>query len=236
MPACSAKAATIATVSFALSIATATHAQVYKCVDRNGHTTYQQSPCSGGQQGGAVELVDPVTARPGGPDARPGGPDALWSAAAREQRVIAGMPKPYVTEALGAPTNIRAPRAGEIGSEMWVYVKPAQTTRIGFQNNLVAWVRSDAPEKPAGSAAVASDRETRVRDGLAVGKTCTAAIADAGAPDREEPLVAGNTTGARYVYTFDAGNANAYAAFVCLNGRVTSVERYIKGSTAAGGG
>ena len=34
-------------------------------------------------------------------------------------------------------------------------------------------------------------------------------------------------TGARYVYKFDATNANAFAAFVCLNGRVTSVERYV---------
>ena len=26
-------------------------AQVFKCVDKNGHTTYQQSSCTGGQQG-----------------------------------------------------------------------------------------------------------------------------------------------------------------------------------------
>ena len=35
-------------------------AQVYKCVDRAGHTTYQQAPCVGGQSGAAIELSDPV--------------------------------------------------------------------------------------------------------------------------------------------------------------------------------
>jgi hypothetical protein len=81
---------------------------------------------------------------------------------------------------------------------------------------------------PAGAAApLPPEREARIRDALAVGKTCTAALQDAGTPDREEPLIAGNTTGARYIYTFDAANANAFAAFVCLNGRVTSVERYV---------
>ncbi len=83
---------------------------------------------------------------------------------------------------------------------------------------------------PLASAATA-DREARVREGLAIGKTCTAALQDAGPPDREEPLAVGQGagTGTRYIYVFDAANANAYAAFVCLNGRVTSVERYLPG-------
>lgn len=204
-------------------------AQVYKCVDRGGHTTYQQSPCTGGQQGGTVELKEPVTVKQENND-------ALWSAAAREQRIVVGMPKPFVTQALGTPAQIRAPRPGESGSEVWVYAKNGQTTRVGFVNNAIAWLRNDAPAAPsdARNAAATSaspgipDREARVRDALVVGKTCTAALQDAGGnPDREEPLVAGNTTGARYIYTFDAGNANAFAAFVCLNGRVTSVERYV---------
>jgi hypothetical protein len=209
----------------ALAVASPTLAQVYKCVDRAGHTTYQQSPCAGGQQGGTVELKEPVTVRQDGSD-------ALWSATAREQRVVVGMPKPFVTQALGTPAQIRAPRSGESGSEVWVYNKNGQTTRVGFVNNVIAWLRSDAgpaatdTRAPAAMPA-AAERETRIREALVVGKTCTAALQDAGNPDREEPLVAGNTTGARYIYTFDAGNANAFAAFVCLNGRVTSVERFV---------
>ena len=206
-------------------------AQVFKCVDKNGHTTYQQSPCAGGQQGGTVKLEESVSIRPGGNE-------TAWSAAAREQRVVVGMPKHFVTEALGSPAEIRAPRPGEPGTEVWIYVKAGQTSRLGFVNNAVVWMRGDSaapearPQVPstAPAGAPGSDREARVRDALAVGKTCTATLQDAGTPDREEPLSAGTTSGARYVYTFDQANPNAFAAFVCLNGRVTSVERYVPGT------
>ena len=197
-------------------------AQVYKCVDRSGHTTYQQSPCTRSQQGGEVELKDPVSTRPGANETQ-------WSSAAREQRVVVGMPKPFVTEALGAPSEIRAPRQGETGTEVWVFIKPAGTSRYGFLNNVVAWIRTDAADVPrqAGTTDKTVAREARVRNALNVGKSCTEVLHDAGAPDREEPLVAGSLTGTRYVYAFDAANQNAFAAFVCLNGRVTSVERFV---------
>jgi hypothetical protein len=196
-------------------------AEVYKCVDGQGHVTYQESPCGGGQKGGAVELKDSVTGRPSVNE-------ATWSIPAREGRVLVGMPKPFVTEAVGKPSEIRAPRSGETGNEVWVYPKPRQVTRIGFQNNAVAWIRSDSVgmDKPAGGAA-ANDREGRVREALQVGRPCASVLQEAGAADREEPLSAGNANGARYVYELDSANANAYAAFVCLSGRVTSVERYM---------
>jgi len=56
-------------------------------------------------------------------------------------------------------------------------------------------------------------------------------VAEAGPADREEPLAVGNVagTGTRYVYALDPNNANAYAAFVCIGGRVTAVERYMPG-------
>jgi hypothetical protein len=196
-------------------------AEVYKCVDAQGHVTYQEEPCKGGQRGGAVDLKDALTVRPS--TAEPG-----WSIPAREGKVLAGMPKPFVAEALGKPAEIRAPRSGENGNEVWVYPpKAGQVTRIGFQNNAVAWIRSDSvqPDKAA-AGAPPNDREARVRDALQVGRPCSAVLQEAGAADREEPLSAGTMSGARYVYAFDAANANAYAAFVCLGGRVTSVERY----------
>lgn len=214
----------------AAAIAMPAAAQVYKCVDKTGHTTYQEAPCGGGTQGSTVDLKEPLSVRPAGNE-------AMWSAAAREQRALVGMPKTFVTAALGTPAEIRAPRSGETGSEVWVYAKRGQPMRIGFANNAVAWMRDDAaPDQrtvlPASGASAASgnaSREARVRDALVVGKTCTAALQDAGRADREEPLTAGASTGARYVFVFDEGNANAFAAFVCLNGRVTSVERYVPG-------
>ena len=211
-------------------------ADVYKCTDASGHVTYQQAPCAGGQRGASIELSDPVLARPGALSSDKA--EALWHAAAREGRAVVGMPKPFVTQGMGSPAEIRAPRTGEAGSEVWVYPKGAQVTRIAFHDNVVAWMRTDATPaaKPSGTAATpasgaVADRETRVREALTIGKTCTAALQDAGPPDREDPLSVGQGAGvgARYVYVFDATNANAYAAFVCLNGRITSVERYLPG-------
>jgi hypothetical protein len=211
-----------ATCGIAMLVASHAAAQIYKCVDRSGHTTYQQSPCTGGQKGGEVELKESLSINPGGSE-------AVWSTAAREQRVVVGMPKPFVTEALGKPSEIRAPRSGETGSEVWVYARAAGTTRYGFVDNAVAWIRSEVPEAQRATPPTekAMDRETRVRNALGVGKACTAVLQDAGPADREEPLVAGALSGMRYVYAFDPANANAFAAFVCLNGRVTSVERFI---------
>lgn len=203
----------------AAALASPLAAEVYKCVDAQGHVTYQEEPCKGGQRGGAVDLKDALTIRPSAPE--PG-----WSIPAREGRVLVGMPKPFVTEALGKPAEIRAPRSGESGNEVWVYPKAGQVTRVGFQNNAVAWIRSDSVQADKPSGAPAADRESRVRDALQVGRPCSAVLQEAGAADREEPLAAGTMSGARYVYAFDAVNANAYAAFVCLGGRVTSVERY----------
>lgn len=211
-------------------------AQVYKCTDVSGHVTYQQAPCAGSQRGAPIELSDPVLGRPGALSSDKA--EALWHAAAREGRAVVGMPKPFVTQGMGSPAEIRAPRGGEAGGEVWVYPKGTQVTRIGFQDNAVAWMRTDAtpPDKPAGTAATpaavaVADRETRVREALTIGKTCTAALQDAGPPDRDESLSVGQGAGvgARYVYVFDATNANAYAAFVCLNGRITSIERYLPG-------
>ena len=207
-------------------------APVYKCVDARGQVTYQQEPCTGGATGGPVQLNDALKVRPSADE-------VPWSAAAREGKPLVGMPKPFVIAAAGEPREIRAPRQGEGGSEVWVYRKNGQVTRIGFTaNGVVAWIRSDAvpAEPPAGAPAGGAatrpgDRAARVREALGIGKPCTAVLAEAGPADREEPLVVGAVAGSgtRHVYTFDPGNANAYAAFVCISGRVTSVERFMPG-------
>jgi hypothetical protein len=204
-------------------------AQVYKCVDARGQVTYQQEPCAGGTSGGPVQLNDALKVRPAGDE-------ATWSAAAREGKPLVGMPKPFVIAASGEPREIRVPRAGEGGTEVWVYAKGGQVMRIGFAGTgVVAWIRSDAAAAEApGTAPLAArpaDRATRVREALNIGKPCAAVLAEAGPADREEPLAVGGVAGSgtRYVYSFDPANANAYAAFVCVGGRVTGVERYMTG-------
>jgi hypothetical protein len=204
-------------------------AQVYKCVDARGQVTYQQEACAGGASGGPVQLNDALKVRPAGDE-------ALWSAAAREGKPLVGMPKPFVIAASGQPREIRAPKPGEGGTEVWVYAKGGQVTRIGFAGTgVVAWIRADAATDDApGTPPVAArpvDRATSVRQALGIGKPCAAVLAEAGSADREEPLVVGGVAGSgtRYVYVFDPANANAYAAFVCVGGRVTGVERYMTG-------
>jgi hypothetical protein len=204
-------------------------AQVYKCVDGRGQVTYQQEPCVGGTSGGPVQLNDALKVRPAGDE-------TLWSAAAREGKPLVGMPKPFVIAAVGEPREIRAPKSGEGGTEVWIYAKGGQVTRIGFAGaGVVAWIRSDAAaaDAPAAGPAMArpADRATRVREALVVGKPCAAVLAEAGPADREEPLTVGGVAGSgtRSIYTFDPANANAYAAFVCVGGRVTAVERFMTG-------
>lgn len=222
--------AVLLVLAFAAPQSARAQGEVFKCVDRGGHVTYQQSPCAGGAKGGQVELVDPVVV---GKPAAPAAPvEQGWPAMAREKRIAVGMPKTFVTEAYGAPIEIRSPRSGETGSEVWVYSRAGQVTRIGFQNNLVAWTRSDSalPDSKPGAAltpAPPPSREARVRNALVVGKACNTALAEAGPPDREEPLAGPAGGGTRYVFAFDAANANAYAAAVCIGGRITSVERYV---------
>ena len=202
-------------------------AQVYKCVDTRGQVTYQQEPCAGGTAGGPVQLNDALKVRPTGDE-------ALWSAAAREGKPLVGMPKPFVIAASGEPREIRVPKPGEGGTEVWVYAKGGQVTRIGFGGTGVfTWIRADAAaaDVPGTAPARAADRATRVREALGIGKPCNAVLAEAGPADREEPLAVGGVAGSgtRYVYSFDPANANAYAAFVCVAGRVTGVERYMTG-------
>jgi hypothetical protein len=199
IPALLPKRAIVCVAAVTGALAAPAIAQVYKCADRNGHVTYQQEPCAGGQRGGAVELTEPVTVRPGA-----NASESPWSAAAREGRAVVGMPKTFVTEALGRAPEIRSPRAGETGSEVWVYPKAGQVTRIGFVNNAVAWIRSDVAEpaaKPGAPNPPALDREARVRQALTVGRPCEAALSDAGPADREEPLTVGGSGAlTRFIY------------------------------------
>jgi hypothetical protein len=153
------------------------------------------------------------------------------------------MPKALVRQALGEPSETRPPRPGEGGTEVWLYQKPEGGSRVGFVGDSVAWIRALEPVasptavdggKSPGIPAIAGDtpgpeREARVRAALAVGRDCREAIAAAGRPDREEPMNAPGTSATRYVYTFDPANPNAYAAFLCVGGRVTSVERSLPG-------
>jgi len=78
-------------------------AEVFKCVDGAGRITYQESPCTAGERGGAVVLPEQSVEVRESPEI-----EAAWRAAATRHDVIKGMPKRWVQQALGVPTAIRA--------------------------------------------------------------------------------------------------------------------------------
>ena len=72
-------------------------ASVVKCVDADGNVTYQDSPCTPGQAGRPLAL----------PKAEAREDTSAWEAAARDARVVKGMPKRWVLKSRGAPAEIR---------------------------------------------------------------------------------------------------------------------------------
>lgn len=214
----------------AFSAALAAHAQVFRCLDAQGRTTYQQSPCAGGEKGARVELTPDNGVASDAPAL-----EAKWSAAAKQGLVPPGMPKRYVQMALGTPTEVRPGSSGERASEIWVYRGPADTRRIGFLDGRVTWEQKGdgAPAEPA-RRDVAGDSGAN-RTPVEQGQACEAALTAAGAPDRSDairipttsptgqPVVA---TGTRYVFPADR-NRDAFA-FTCLGGYVYDIERAIR--------
>ena len=125
--------------AIAVAIPGLAHAQVYKCVDRAGRTTYQQLPCPETQKGGRMSLsVDNGGARQVDAAA------AELAAVAARNKILPGMARALVAKAFGTPQEMRAGQAGEDAAEVWVYRKPDLNARIGFRAGLVAWVNDNA--------------------------------------------------------------------------------------------
>lgn len=193
----------------------AADAQVYKCVDRAGRTTYQQQPCPESQKGGRVEL------HLGAARARADDDEAEMAARARLRQVTVGMPRAMVLQAYGSPQEMRPARAGEEASDVWVYRRTDLDVRVGFRNDAVAWL-SSAPEDAAQAAAVAAT----TRQALVPGRPCATLEADLGAADGiEEDFDA--TVGRRVLhYRWEPTTAdNERMYVVCDQGTVASVRR-----------
>jgi hypothetical protein len=210
----------------ALAVAAPLHAQVYKCVDTSGRTTYQQAPCKGAQQGRELQM------QPDNGSTRGPGTTAAWSAAVAEHRVVVGMPKQWAVEALGAPAERRAARSGESATEVWVYMYPTEAMRVGFVADAVAWTIKDAVQSPTADDPEKM-RRIAARQKVAAGRDCTQVLAELGPPDREEPasdvdqktgLPRGPLT-TRYVYQPGAGDPQTRTSFTCIDNHVIDVER-----------
>jgi len=205
---------------------------VVKCVDANGNITYQDVPCTPGQAGRSVEL----------PKAEAREDTSAWEAAARDARVVKGMPKRWVLRSRGAPAEIRPATISEQATEVWRYSAKDGALLVGFAGPDVAWVRDEATARAAAppsagppSAGVdASMRGAQNRRFVIAGRFCEHVFAEIGAADREEPLAlppdAGGVpapAGTRYTYEPRAGDPQMRTVFNCVGGKVADVERTV---------
>ena len=219
-----ARRALLVAAALALASPATILAQVFKCVDASGHTTYQQTPCPASAHGGRIDLsIDNGNTRATEED------EAIWQSAAREKTVIVGMPARYVRVALGAPREMRPGRADENAAEIWSYPKPDSIVlRLGFRNGAVTWMRNDSQDAAA-EGPVADDEATqRVlrRRNVLEGQPCDNLADTLGAPDRTEQAGAADG-GAAARYTWEPAPGDPYVRTIvsCTAGRVSYVER-----------
>jgi hypothetical protein len=204
---------------------------VVKCVDADGNVTYQDSPCTPGQSGKNVEL----------PKAESREDTSAWEAAARDARVIRGMPKRWVLRARGAPAEIRPANVREDATEVWRYVVRDGALLVGFAGPNVAWVREDVPPRavpmplPAPASTSTSTRGAQNRRFVIAGRYCEHVFAEIGPADREEALQPAAAPEAkeptarvtRYIYEPQEGDPTMRTSFTCVEGKVADVERVV---------
>jgi hypothetical protein len=224
---------TLATTCAAIGLAAPlAQAQVYKCIDNAGRTTYQQTPCAAGQRGSRVDLaVDNGSSRDS-PDV-----EAQWAAAARAGNIVNGMPKRWVQQALGQPAEIRAGNADDKAGEVWTFTTSRGFFRVGFIGGNVVWTRSEGDTTvppPAAGPTEAPVPDQSARSRVMVGGDCDAVLSELGAPESQEPtqfqgsLIGGENRlldGIRYTYPADGSDGNTRLSFSCANGRIGVVIR-----------
>lgn len=206
---------------------------VVKCVDADGNITYQDSACSGGQAGRAIALPKSESRDDAG----------SWEAAAKDAKVIPGMPKRWVLRARGAPVEILPGKPGDNATEIWRYVSREGTTLIGFTGSNAAWQREETrPVAPgpamtaaaapgttapaSGTPGTATTRGPQNRRFVIAGRYCEHVFAEIGAADQQEPLPV-VAAGSRHVYEPQPGDPQMRTSFSCIGGKVADVERIL---------
>ena len=129
---------------------------------------------------------------------------------------------PRLLETMGAMVvslTLRPPRAGEDASEVWVYRRTDLEARVGFRNNVVAWLNHGSEDAAQAAAAAATPRQA-----LVPGRPCATLEADLGpAEGIEEDFDA--AVGRRVLhYRWSPTTADNETTFVvCDQGVVASV-------------
>lgn len=191
-------------------------AQVYKCVDKAGRTTYQQQPCPGAQKGARMDL--PLNNGSVQDDAT----DSDWAAKAGRKEVGVGMPRAFVVQAYGTPQEMRPGRAEENAVEVWRYRRKDSDFALGFNRGVVAWIK----DSPADEAEVAPDPEPSRRKGFYVARKCADLESEAGAPTAvsEEMDEALARRVMRHVWEPEPGDRER-TTVTCADGAVVRVDR-----------
>jgi len=214
---------------FALVAALPVQAQVYRCVDAEGRTTYQQAPCAGSTKGARVEIT-----RDNGVATDSAELEATWAAAAKAGKVEPGMPKRFVQVAWGTPAESRTGLPGERASEIWIYRNPGGIRRVGFLDGRMVWERGDEPQAASGNPAIPEGAVPGTKAPIEAGQDCATAMAIAGTPERSEAVLLPSkgrdgrpitAPGMRHVFESDGGSPPRRMAIVCLDGTVMEVQR-----------
>ena len=197
-------------------------AQVVRCVDAAGNITYQDAPCEKGQAARNVTLPSAETRDTAG----------AWEAAARDGRVIKGMPKRWVIRARGTPLEIRPGSAREDATEIWRYVGRDGSLLVGFAGSDVQWIRDESARRsepvPASPLSSSAARGPENRRFVIAGRYCEHVIAEIGPPDRQEPIaLSAGEAGFRFFYEPVAGDSLMRTVFSCIGGKVADVERTV---------
>lgn len=192
------------------------HAQVYKCVDRAGRTTYQQGPCTEAQKGGRVELMlGNGSSQAGESDA-----DREWSERAKRKEVRAGMPRAYVVRAYGTPQEMRPGRPRENASEVWLYKRSDLELAVGFAKGVVAWTNEPA------KLDIEPDPQPSRRQLATVNRACGELAAEMGEPSSVSNALDDQSGRTVELRQWDPAPGDRETTIVtCLDGKVLRVER-----------
>jgi hypothetical protein len=206
----------VVALGLALGIGSGAQAQVYKCVDRAGRTTYQQAPCADAQKGGRVELM----LGNGSSQGSEGDGDREWSERAQRKEVRAGMPRAYVVRAYGTPQEMRPGRPRENASEVWLYKRSDLELAVGFSKGVVAWTNEPA------KLDIEPDPLPSRRQLATVNRACGELAAEMGEPNSVSKSLDDQSGRTVELRQWDPAPGDRETTIVtCLDGKVLRVDR-----------
>jgi hypothetical protein len=191
-------------------------AQVYKCVDKSGRTSYQQQPCPGTQKGTRMDL--PLNNGSVQDDVS----DAEWADKASRKEVGVGMPRAFVVKAYGTPHEMRPGRANENAVEVWRYRSNDFNIALGFNKGVVAWTNFSPTDGPEAEP----DPEPTRRKEFFIARKCAELVAEAGpaTTTKEEQDEALARSVMRLIWEPEPGDRER-TTVTCVDGVVARVER-----------